>query len=306
MSKGQFNHMTDKASSRLSPHTRTLANSLVSIVGLGLMGGSLAWALRERRACREVVGVARREETVALALERGVVDRATCDLAEGVQEADIVVLATPVRTILRLLGEIGPLLPEGCLVMDVGSTKREIVAAMERLPPHIRPLGGHPMCGKEKAGLEAAEPGLYEGKAFVLTPLERTPPEAVELGRELVEAVGARPVLMDAERHDYIVAAVSHLPYLLACGLMAAVDDLAQSDDACWQLAASGFRDTSRLAASDVTMMLDILLTNRKPVLEALAAFERRLQELVSLLEKGDEGGLRVFMEVVAQKRESL
>jgi prephenate dehydrogenase len=247
---------------------RQLAEGRVAVVGLGLMGGSLAGALRGR--CRTVVGVARRTETIEAALARGLVDQGTIDLASGVRQADVVVLATPVRVILRLLDEIGPLLPDGCLLMDLGSTKAQIVARMAALPAHVQPLGGHPMCGREVSRIAAADPTLYRDHTFVLAPLLRTSQEALALGRALVEAAGARPLILDPDRHDRLVAVASHLPYLLACALVGAAETTASTDPMVWDVAASGFRDTSRLAASDVTMMLDILLTNRGAVLEAL------------------------------------
>ncbi|HIC93559.1 MAG TPA: prephenate dehydrogenase [Anaerolineae bacterium] len=283
-----------------------LKDARVTVVGLGLMGGSLAAALRAGDACREVRGVARRLETIAEALARGFVDGGTLDLAEGVRGADVVVLATPVRTIVELIPRLGPLLSPDCLLMDVGSTKAAIVAAMERLPGHVQPLGGHPMCGKEVSGIGAAEADLYRGATFVLTPLPRTSPEALALAWELVEAVGARPLVMDAHRHDRLVAAVSHLPYLLSLALVAAAEDVAEEDGMVWDLAASGFRDASRLAASDVTMMLDILLTNREEVAGMLARFREALDELARLLEAEDERGLRRMMEAARRRRKGL
>jgi prephenate dehydrogenase len=276
----------------------------VTIVGLGLMGGSLAGALRDH--CRAVVGVARRPATVEAALARGLVDRATCDLAQGVAQADAVVLATPVRVILSLLEEIGPLLPPGCLLMDLGSTKARIVARMAALPEHVQPLGAHPMCGKETSGLAAADPALYRGATFVLSPLPRTSVDAREAARALVEAVDARPLLLEPGPHDRLVATVSHLPYLLACALVAVAEDVAAQDERVWDVAASGFRDTSRLAASDVTMMLDILLTNREAVLEALGRSQDQLERLAALIGSGEEGALRSLLEDVSARRGGL
>jgi len=280
---------------------KRLGDATVAIVGLGLMGGSLAGALRGR--CATVVGVARHAETVQAALARGLVDRGTSDLEAGVRRADVVVLATPVRVILRLLAEIGPLLPDGCLLMDVGSTKAHIVAEMARLPDHVQPLGGHPMCGKEVSGIETADASLYRGHTFVLTPLPRTSEAALALGRALVEAAGARPLVLEAQRHDRLVATISHLPYLLACGLVGTAESVAAADPAVWEVAASGFRDTSRLAASDVTMMLDILLTNREAVLEALGICRTRLRDLAHLLEAADEERLHAALTAVRARR---
>jgi prephenate dehydrogenase len=288
-----------------------LKDARVAIVGLGLMGGSLAGALKKRSACREVRGVTRREETIKEAMKRGFIHEGTCDLAEGVAKADLIVLATPVRTILELIPQVGSLAPAGCLLMDLGSTKAKVVEAMQALPPYLQAVGGHPMCGKEASGIEAAEADFYEGATFVLTPLRqgsgqalrRTSSEALTLAQELVEAVGAQPLLMDAEHHDRLVAAVSHLPYLLSVGLVATSEEVAAEDALVWELAASGFRDASRLAASDVTMMLDILLTNRQAVEGALSRFANQLNAIAHLLEVSDEEGLRSLMGQVHKRR---
>ncbi len=283
-----------------------LKDARVAIVGLGLMGGSLAGALKKRGACREVRGVARRGETIKEAMRCDFIHVGTCDLAKGVEQADLIVLATPVRTILELIPLVGSLAPAGCVLIDLGSTKARIVEAMEALPPHLQAVGGHPMCGKEASGVVAAEADLYEGATFVLTPLQRTSSETLTLAQELVEAVGARPLVMDAERHDRLVAAVSHLPYLLSMGLVATAEEIATEDELVWGLAASGFRDTSRLAASDVTMMLDILLTNRQAVGETLSLFAHQLNAIAHLLEANDEEGLRSLMEQVRKRREEI
>lgn len=281
-----------------------LQDAQVTIVGLGLMGGSLAAALTAHRACRRVVGVARREETVTQAQTMKIIHEGTCCLAEGTRDADVVVLATPVRAIVKLVGQIAPHLPPGCLLTDVGSTKKIVVQAMQALPPHVQPVGGHPMCGKEATGLSAASLSLYEGATYVLTPLARTHDEALALAHDLVRAVGAQPLLLDASRHDALVAAISHLPYLLAASLVATAEGT--TDDAVWQVAASGFRDTSRLAASDETMMLDILLTNRMAVRHMLAHFQNQLSDLAHLLEAGDETSLHAAMTAAAQRRRRL
>ena len=156
--------------------TKPLRDCSITVVGLGLMGASLCLDLKTGGLCREVRGVARRTQTVLDAFFAHAVDLATNDLQTGVLGADIVILATPVRTIVSTLAEIGPQLWPGALVMDMGSTKAEICAAMEQLPPGIQPVGGHPMCGKETAGFEAAECGLYRNATWVLSPLARTSP----------------------------------------------------------------------------------------------------------------------------------
>jgi prephenate dehydrogenase len=283
---------------------KQLSDVQVTIVGLGLMGGSLAGALRGK--CRRVVGVTRRTEPIDIALGRGFIDWGTTDMAEGVHEADVVILATPVRVILRQMHEIAPFLPEGCLLMDLGSTKGRVVTEMEQLPNHVQPLGGHPMCGKEKSGIEAADPALYRGCTFILSPLKRTSQEALALGRALAEAVGANPLVIEPERQDYIVAAVSHLPYLLACALVATADATVSADPAAWEVVATGYRSTSRLAGSDVTMMIDILLTNREEVLKALDTYQARLRELIRLLETADEEKMQAVLGVIRETRRKM
>ena len=278
-----------------------LCSAQVSIVGLGLMGGSLAGALRGQ--CRSVVGVARRTETIEAALAQGLIDRGTTDLAGGVRQADVVVLATPVRVVIQQLAEIGPLLPQGCLLMDLGSTKADIVAAMARLPEHVQPLGAHPMCGKEVSGLEAADPTLYRGRTFILCPLPRTSQAALALGRSLAKAVGAQPLVLEADRQDVLVATLSHLPYLLACALVATANATTSADPAAWEIVAGGFRDTSRVAGSDVTMMMDILLTNQEEVLKALRGFGTQLHNLTRLVEAGDEEEMRAALSRIRQER---
>ncbi len=278
-----------------------LQNCQVTIIGLGLMGGSLAGALRGH--CQAVIGVARREETIGIALSRGLIDGGTTDVARAVRGADVVVLATPVRIIAQQVAKIGALLPEGCLLMDLGSTKAQIVAEMARLPDHVQPLGGHPMWGKEVSGIETAEPALYRGCTFILTPLPRTSETALALGRELVEAAGAYPLLLEAERQDFLVATLSHLPYLLACALVATADATTSADPAAWEIVAGGFRDTSRVAGSDVNMMLDILMTNQEEVLGAVATLQAQLSALAGLVRAGDEDSLRATLSTIRETR---
>ncbi len=278
----------------------------ICIAGLGLMGGSLALALRADptpavwRAAR-IVGVSRSATTLDAARAAGAIDRGTTDLAQGVAEADLVVLATPVRTILRLLPEVGRHARPGTLVMDLGSSKGQICAAMADLPAGLQPVGAHPMCGKETAGFAAADALLYRQRPFVLCPLPRTTAEALATAHDLATAVGGRPLVVDPLAHDRAVAAISHLPYVVAAAVVAAVDGA--GDGLAWTLAASGFRDTTRVAASDVDMMLDILLTNRKALLDWMDAFADQFAELRRNLAAGDETGLRACLATAQARR---
>lgn len=266
-----------------------LQHTRVGIVGLGLMGGSLALALRGH--VPYLLGVDRQPATRQAALRDGIVDEAVEALTPDAPPVDLLVLATPVRAILDTLTRLPALRPDGCAVLDLGSTKRAVVAAMSALPERFPAIGGHPMCGKETAGLAAAAADLYRGQTFVLCPLPDAPPAAEQLARQLIAAIGARPVVLDAAGHDATVAAVSHLPYLLAGALMRGA-----ADERLWAISASGFRDTARLAGSDPRMMLDILLTNREAVLDALREAETELAAVRDALADGDEAALAEWL----------
>jgi prephenate dehydrogenase len=276
----------------------SLADRRVTIVGLGLIGGSLALALRGKVAC--LVGVDPNPAVLKMALERDVTDRATTNLEDGVRDANMVVLAAPVRAILGLLDQIGPALREGCLVIDVGSSKSEICAAMWGLPEGVMAVGGHPMAGKETPGLKAADGNLFAGRPFVLCPVRHGIPDLAEA---LVRAVGAFPVPLDAERHDRLAAAISHVPYLLSVALVRTVAQVGLSDPWVWTLAATGFGDVSRVAASDVTMMYDTLVTNRRAALEMAAEARQALDDLIAALGEDEPLALHALRAQLTEAR---
>lgn len=279
-----------------------LSSTHITIVGLGLMGGSLGAAMRGR--CARITGVDVEPRAVAVALSRGAVEHGTTNLAEGVADADLVVLAVPVRASLRLLEELAGTVRQPLAVMDLGSTKRDVVTAMAGLPANFDPIGGHPMCGKERAGIEHADARLFDGAPFALSVLDRTSPKLRGLAEELVDAIGARPLFVDSERHDRLVSAVSHLPYLLSGALMRLAE--AERDPRVWQLAGPGFRDTTRLAASDLTMMLDILATNRDFVLSHLSLMRSHLDDLASAINARDESALASLLTAGRDRRSTL
>lgn len=277
---------------------QTMLKAKVTIVGLGLMGGSLALALRlaQRVALKPYathLTIVETNPTTRQAAER-LADLVTADFAAGVAEAELVVLATPVRSIVALLAELARARPEGCMVLDLGSTKADICRAMANLPEGFQALGGHPMCGKETAGFGAATPDLYRDKTFVLCRQARTTTAVEALVLELLAIVGARPLFLPPEVHDEIVAAVSHLPYVAAGALTRAA--FAMGDERTWMVSASGFRDTSRVAGTDPQMMLDILLTNRTAVLAQLQRFQAEVTAVTNLLQSGDEAALAAWL----------
>lgn len=245
-----------------------LEDARVSIVGLGLIGGSLALGLRER--CSRLVGIDSSRAARLWAAERAGLDEVTADLADGLSGCDLALLAVPVNSILKILERLGHDLPSPRFVLDVGSTKRRIVESMNRLPQGIHAVAGHPLGGKETSGPSGAEAALFRGRLFALVPTERTSPEAMDLSQQVVAALGAESWITDAVDHDRRVACTGQLPFVLAVSLMAVGARRAGTDNGLWDAAASGFLGTSRLAASGVPMMRDILLTNREQVLEAV------------------------------------
>ena len=265
-----------------------LSSLRVGILGLGLMGGSLALALRGRVA--GLAAVERQADSRQAALRDHIVDEAVESLAD-LPPVDLLVLAVPVRVIVDTLARLFETRPDGAAVLDLGSTKRAVVAAMDALPPSFAAIGGHPMCGKETAGLGAATAGLYRDQTFVLCPTRRTTTDLENTARALIAAIGARPLVMDAPQHDAAVAAVSHLPAILSAALMRSA-----ADEHLWPVSASGFRDVARLAGSDPRMMVDILLTNRDAVLNSLAGFESELFALRAALEGADETALTEWL----------
>ncbi|MGB7340607.1 MAG: prephenate dehydrogenase/arogenate dehydrogenase family protein [Phototrophicaceae bacterium] len=263
----------------------------LAVIGLGLMGGGIAMAMRDR--CDTITGMDLDANTRQYAIDNKIVDRATDDLKDAVKDADTVILAAPVRVIADILRlHIGSYLRSNTLVIDLGSTKHDICEAMGRLPVGVGAIGGHPMAGKENSGIEAADPTIYQGRPFVLCRTRRTTPATRDRALLFCEALGAEAIEMDAERHDRIVAGISHLPYILSASMVATIAKEAKTDEAFWQLAAGGFRDMSRLAASDIKMMGDILSTNTRAVATLLAMFRVQLAQLETMLISGEHDKL--------------
>lgn len=270
------------------------------------MGGSLGLALKQRSVCRQVIGLVRRPEVVKQALAAALVDDATIQPEAALKNADIVIFATPVRTVLNQLEQFVSFYKPDAIITDMGSTKQAIVEVMASLPPGLQPVGSHPMCGKEQSGMEVAEAALFEDAPWIITPLPRTLPKTIQTIHNLAEAIGSRVRIVAADRHDQIVASVSHLPYSLAATLVNTVLQVAERDHAVWDVAATGFKDSSRVAAGSVEMWLDILLTNQAAVSHVLNIARRQLDDLATAIAQGDEAALRSFLEQAAQQRRKM
>ena len=267
--------------------------STVAIVGVGLIGGSLGMALRERGLARRVIGIPRRIETVAEALAVGAVDEGGIELSR-LAEADLVVLAPPVRAIPVLVAQMREWLQPGALVTDVGSTKAELMRSLPPLlPPHVNLIGGHPMAGSEKGGVLAGRADLFEGAIWVITPHETADPSSVEQLTAMIEALGARPVRMDPDEHDIAVARISHLPHVAAAALAEVALDGGSSPELLRMLVAGGFRDTTRIASSPPEMWRDICLTNQQAILSALDDLDVALARFRAALVSADPVALQ-------------
>jgi prephenate dehydrogenase len=257
-----------------------LQDSRIAIIGLGLMGGSLALALKGK--CAALYGIDTHHATLKLALDKKFVDQADSDPAKLIPTADLVILAVPVPAILALLEELPNFTPNPCIVHDLGSTKRLITEAMSRLPERFDPIGGHPICGKEKLGLENADAGLFQNAPFVISPLQRTTHRARNSAAQIVSAVGANLIEMNSNDHDRALAFTSHLPFLISSALTL-VTPVEYSP-----LIGTGFRSTGRLAGTPSSMTLGVLQSNRENLLKALSLFQQQLSEIQAKLAADD------------------
>jgi prephenate dehydrogenase len=274
------------------------------IIGVGLIGGSLARALRKAGAVNEIVGCNRNEGTLRRAVEIGVIDRYSLDMAQAVRGADMVVIAVPVGSMGEVFRTIVPAVDSNAVITDVGSTKGSVVesaiAACGHVPVNFVP--GHPIAGTERSGVEASFAELYQRRRVILTPVRETNPQAVEKVRAMWEIAGAEVESMEVHHHDEILAATSHLPHILAFGL---VDSLARMEDKreIFRYAAGGFRDFTRIASSDPQMWTDICLANRTALLQMLGRYAEDLAGITAAIDKGDGEHLRkVFQRAKAAR----
>ena len=266
----------------------------VALIGLGLIASSMAHAIRQGGLAREIVGYARSAETRATALEIGFVDRVTETAAEAVAGADLVVLAVPVGA---MAAEIGPHLAPGATVTDVGSVKQAVIAAVDPfIPQGVHFIPGHPIAGTEHSGPKSGFSSLFQNRWWLLTPLPGSDPAAVGRLRQLLEAIGANVDEMDAPHHDLVLAVTSHTPHLIAYTMVGVADDLRRvTDSEVIKYSAAGFRDFTRIAASDPTMWRDVFLTNKEATLDILGRFTEELFALQRAIRLGDGPHLHAY-----------
>ena len=279
----------------------------VTIIGLGLIGGSLAQALRESREVRTVSGVDSDPGSVEYALEKGIIDEGSLDIGEGAAGAEVIVAATYVGTIADTIRATVPHAEDGALITDVGSVKAGIVREVEGfIPERLGFVGGHPIAGTENSGVRNADPALFRGKRCILTPTDKTRPDLKEKAGALWSLTGSEVYEMDPDAHDRVFGLVSHLPHAAAYALVDAI--LSSEDpDTLLDFAGGGLRDYTRVASSSPEMWVDIMTANRDNVLTALRQLLTSLGKIESALEKGERKALlKIFNEAAAAKRDRI
>jgi len=274
----------------------------IAIVGLGLIGGSLAWALKESGEVRRVIGVDSDAEVLGYAEKNGIIDAGTLDLNDGLCEANIVVIATHVSKITPLAKAISLVARVGTVITDVGSVKSKIVYDVQSVtPPGVLFIGGHPIAGTERSGVRNSDKGLFQNRHTILTPTKKTHPQAVEKIRSMWELVGAEVLEMSPDEHDRVFGLVSHLPHVVAYALVNTVS-AADRDGSILKMAGGGLSDFTRVAESSPEMWTDILLMNRDKVLESLTDFKTVISNIEKMIGEGDAEGLA---EEFAKSREA-
>jgi cyclohexadieny/prephenate dehydrogenase len=279
----------------------------IAVLGLGLIGGSIALDVKKRRLAKRVVGYNRSAARRRLAKRLGACDEVTGDPREAVKNADVVILAVPVRTAVSLAKKISPALAPRTLVTDVGSTKKSLVSKLSKIfkaPVHY--VGSHPIAGTEHSGMESALTGLFQGRWWLLTPHSKTPASrrALRKFEAFARALGAKTAVMSPERHDEILAAVSHLPHMVAFSLVDAV--LGLSQNRFLQFAGGSFRDFTRIAASSPQIWSEICVDNRNALLPMIRRFERSLKKVQGLIAKQDLRGLNKFFTATSRVRRKI
>jgi cyclohexadieny/prephenate dehydrogenase len=267
----------------------------IALIGIGLIGSSLAYDIKRLGIARDVVVSTRSADTLKRAEELGLGDRYTTSSADAVVDADLVIVSVPVGASESVARDIADSLKPGAIVTDVGSTKASVIAQMQpHMPSHVHFIPGHPLAGTEKSGPDAGFAGLFEGRWCIFTPLPETDETALQKLRQFWEAVGSKIDVMDPEHHDKVLAIVSHLPHIIAYNIVGTADDLETvTESEVIKYSASGFRDFTRLAASDPTMWRDVCLHNKDAILEMLARFSEDLAYLQRAIRWGE--GDKIF-----------
>jgi prephenate dehydrogenase len=278
----------------------------VAVVGVGLIGGSLGMAARKKGLAKRVIGLGRSEAKLMRAKILGAIDEYSLDIDRGGQEADLVIICTPVRTVVPTLERMAAHLKKGAIITDVGSTKREIVREASKVTPNGRSfVGGHPMAGSEQAGVERAKTDLFEGATYVITNTDDTDLAALGKLTAFAEALGARVEIMSPEEHDAATAVISHLPHAMSAALLHLAADSQRRSGKTFRLAAGSFRDLTRISDSPPEIWADICATNPDSIIESVRGLSEMLDAFAAALEAGDDAAVRRFFEAAREIREA-
>ncbi|MCM8796019.1 MAG: prephenate dehydrogenase/arogenate dehydrogenase family protein [Candidatus Omnitrophica bacterium] len=269
----------------------------VAIVGTGLIGGSIALAIKKKQIAKEVIGISRHRYTLALAKKIHAIDKGSLDL-EVIKDADLVILATPVNTILNLAPRISKIIKGNCIVIDVGSTKQEIVAKLSKVFTHY--LGAHPLAGSEKRGIVNATADLFKDSLCILTPTKNTDKKTLRKITRLWVELGAEVDILSANRHDKILSFTSHLPHIVAFSLIKSIPQR------YLKFASGGLKDTTRIAGSESELWSDIFLSNRKNILGSIRILENNLEKIKSAITRKDKRRLNRILKKAKEKRDNL
>lgn len=280
----------------------------LAIIGVGLIGGSFGLAVKEKLRERvHITGLCRSRSSIEAALRRGAVDEASADAASAVRGADIVYLSTPVLQMVSMVETIRPFLKKGAVVTDAGSTKEYLWNEIPpRLPEGVYYVSGHPMTGKEKSGVEAADKDLFRHKCYVLMEETTAPPEIYQRVADLIKLTGANLTTLDVKRHDRCAAVISHVPHVTAAALVTLLDRSGGDLSAALKLAGGGFKDTTRIASSNADMWADICLTNSAAIAEYLRHLTVILEEVVDVVEAGDRAALYDYFTAAKERRDRI
>lgn len=280
----------------------------VTIIGIGLIGGSIGLALKENlKDAIDITGLDHEETTLKRAVERGAVDRATADYKEAVEAADIVFLSTPVLQIVPVVEKILPFLKPGTIITDTGSTKQIIWQQLQKiLPPQIYYIAGHPMAGKEHSGIMAADAALFHSKCYVIVEDTGASKKAVETVCDLLKVTGANITTMDIAKHDRCASVISHVPHVVAAALVTLLNNSQSDVEANLKLAGGGFKDTTRIASSNADMWADVCMSNPEAIVNNLEELKQIIDDVISNIEKRDRPKIYDFFYAAKQRRDNI
>ena len=287
------------------PKPMTMIVDTIAIIGVGLIGGSIGMAAKARGLARRVIGIGRDQRKLHRAVELAAIDSYTTDLLGGAAEADLVFVCTPVMAVVPVIQAIGGVLKEGAIVTDVGSTKTEIThGADAALPPGRSFVGGHPMAGSEADGVESALPYLFLGATYVITPTPATDVRALNTLVHFAESIGCQVILMSPEEHDASAAIISHLPHVISAAILRQAQEEQDQTGKVFELAAGSFRDMTRVSSSPPEIWVDICMSSKKAITNAIKHFEEILEEVRQQIEAGDARAIEKLFVEARQLRE--